>query len=128
MTIFQRVLIIGSPLSYELVDDELIERNFIKAFYLYKKTKNQKLLHSKLKVFVDELTIHQVKQIIMEYKIDSIVCFDDQFLLEAAKIRKELHLPGIVFDVMKKFKCKSEMNKQLKEHIKTIPSLYTTKF
>lgn len=122
MTI-RKVLIIGAPLAYDLVDIKLIERYQLKPFFLFKDEDAKIVQHNKQNIYVDELTTENLKKIVIKYNLDGIVCFNDKFLIDVSVIRRDLGIQGISFSEMKKFKCKSAMYDAIKKELKTIPYL-----
>jgi len=122
----QKVLIIGNPIVYELVDDELLKKNQLDLYFVFKKTDRNKISNKRLNVFVESLVVGEIKKIILENNIDNIVCFDDQFLLNAAALRDEFKYIGLGHEEMKRFKYKSQMNNVLKKNMSTIPFISFT--
>lgn len=106
-----KVLLIGSPLSYKLVDYELLRRENIEPILSY--SRDMTLIPDGISVYYDTLSMSAMDQIIQEHKVQSLVCFNDNFLIQAAQLRTKNDLSGIGYPEIKKFKMKSEMYRVL---------------
>lgn len=117
-----KVLLIGSDVSYQHVDSDKLISLGVYPYYLFEgPIQQQKSPRNEL--FIKNLNLSEVQKVVEENKIDSLVCFNDNFLIETAKIRTELNLPGIGYPEILKFKNKVEMNKALRGKIRTIDTL-----
>ncbi|RUR19919.1 hypothetical protein ELY21_02350 [Legionella sp. km535] len=118
------VLLIGPPFLYDLVDNEILEENGILPIYSYKNGNTASASTKGKVVFYEELCIEDVGAIIEQTKPDAIVCFNDNFLIQAAHLRENFGIPGISSSEIKKFKIKSQMYKTL-ERVLPIPKSMT---
>lgn len=119
----RRVLLIGHPISYALVDINYLGRKGLNIFFLHT-SNGQDLPENEKNIFIDQLDEKLVQKIVFEYGIEQITCFNDNFLLETANIRTSLKLKGISKTKMRDFKFKSTMTDKLKNVIDTIPYVY----
>jgi biotin carboxylase len=117
-----KVLLIGSHVSYQHVDSDKLISLGVYPYFLYEGPIPQQK-SSRNALFIKNLKLSEVRKVVEENKIDSLVCFNDNFLIETAKIRTELNLPGIGYPEILKFKNKVEMNKALRGKIKTINTI-----
>lgn len=124
MSRVENVLIIGSPANYTDVDDVMLKEYEITPFYIYIEDSELRSSNKNNKLFISMLTEEVIREVVVAYKLDSIVCFNDLFLLKVAKIRQELNLKGIHFEQMKKFKKKSIMYNSLKKYVQVIPHVF----
>ncbi len=116
-----RVLIIGAPFSYNLVDYELLKSNDIEPILSY--CKGVQALAEGTSVYYDTLSLDEVARIIEDNGIQAIVCFNDNFLIQAAQLRSRYDMPGIRYPEIKKYKIKSEMYRILSPHLATPKTL-----
>lgn len=112
-----RVLLIGSPLSYKLVDFELLRRENIDPILSY--SKEMTAIPDGISVYYDSLSVKEVDRIIQNFKIQFLVCFNDNFLIQSAQLRTKYNLPGIGYPEIKKFKIKSDMYRLLSPNLST---------
>lgn len=114
-----RPLLIGAPFLYQLVDYTLLEQHHIYPVLAYPETASP--IASGSPVFYDRLTIEAIGKIIEEQSIDSIICYNDNFIIESAKLRALFSMPGLHYPEALKFKSKSVMYDILKDHM-PVPS------
>lgn len=115
-----RVLLIGPPFLYELVDEEILHINAIAPIYSYKQDSCINQTKYGVAVFYEELSEKCFFEIIDETKPDAIVCYNDNFLIQIAKLRDLFGISGMGSREIIKFKIKSEMYKVL-EGIVSVP-------
>ncbi|MBV9576427.1 MAG: hypothetical protein JO149_07360 [Gammaproteobacteria bacterium] len=114
---FNRVLLIGAPFLYSLVDEEILQTHAITPIYSYKKNSHVNQTKHGIVVFYETLSAENLSTIITETKPDAIVCYNDNFLIQTAKLRDQFSLHGIGSNEIGKFKLKSEMYKALEKNI-----------
>lgn len=118
----KRVLLIGVPFSYKLVDYELLKSECIEPVLSY--LKGTPPISDELSVYYDVLCFDEIAQIIEDYSIKYIVCFNDNFLIQTGQLRTRYGLPGIGYPEIIKFKMKSEMYKMLSPYLTTPKTLH----
>lgn len=124
MTIRDKVLIIGAPFLYERVDTRLLMDSGLIPYFLYEGTK--KAVLSDASLFINKLSFKDVLSLVQISGIDYLVCFNDNFLIESAKIRGEAGLQGVGPREIGKYKIKSQMYKAVGDKVSTIPFLPLT--
>lgn len=79
-----KVLLIGSDVSYQHVDSDKLISLGVYPYYLFEgPIQQQKSPRNEL--FIKNLNLSEVQKVVEENKIDSLVCFNDNFLIETAK-------------------------------------------
>jgi hypothetical protein len=111
-------LLIGMPFTYKLVDFELLKNNNIEPILAY--LDGTETLNIGKSVYYKSLVIDEIARIIETNRVDAIVCFNDNFLIETAKIRTTYNIPGIDYPTIEKYKVKSEMYRVLNPYM-TVP-------
>ncbi|HAT9111962.1 TPA: hypothetical protein JBB41_16805, partial [Legionella pneumophila subsp. pneumophila] len=76
-------LLIGMPFTYKLVDFELLKTNDIEPTLAY--FEGTETVGKENSVYYNSLCIDEIAKIIENNRVDAIVCFNDNFLIEAAK-------------------------------------------
>lgn len=117
------VLLIGQPISYGLVDDELLKKNDIFPLYTYKSDSQEKISINEPAVFYEKLSIDAFETIIKQTRPNAIICFNDNFLIQTAQLRDKFGISGLNSEEIKKFKIKSHMYQTLKGLIPTPKSI-----
>jgi hypothetical protein len=108
-------LLIGVPFTYKLIDFALLKRNNIEPILTYQKG-TQTLCEGQSEYY-DSLHVEELGRIIESSKVDAIVCFNDNFLIEAAQLRTKYKIPGASYPDIQKYKIKSEMYKSLSPYL-----------
>lgn len=111
-------LLIGMPLTYKLIDFELLKNNDIEPILAY--LEGTETIGIGTNVYYKSLVIDEISRIIETNKVDAIVCFNDNFLIEAAHLRTKYNIPGIKYPTIEKYKIKSEMYRVLSSYM-TVP-------
>jgi biotin carboxylase len=104
-------LCIGRPFILNEIDFELLKKLNIEPILVY--PEGTAALSQGKSVFYKELSVDEISKITEEYKVDAIICFNDNFLIEAAQIRTKYNIPGIHFPEIEKYKIKSAMYQAL---------------
>ncbi|HHS8316164.1 TPA: ATP-grasp domain-containing protein [Legionella pneumophila] len=117
-----RVLLIGVPFSYKLVDYKLLKSERIEPVLSY--LKGTQPISSGISAYYEALCFDEIAQIIEDYSIKYIVCFNDNFLIQAGQLRSRYGLPGIGYPEINKFKVKSEMYKMLSPYLSTPKTIH----
>lgn len=123
-----RVLIIGKLISYKLVDTEMLHQKGVEPYFVFLESERGSHSEQFKAVYVESLCEALIKPLIVEFDIQAICCFNDNFLLQVASLRQELGLMGISLEEMKKFKRKSAMYSALADSIEIIPFLSVNEF
>jgi len=121
----KKVLLIGPPFLYELVDVSLLRENNLTPIFLYEDKSTS--INAQCCAYVDRLCVNEVKGLAKKHEVSFIVCFNDNFLIDAAKIRTELNLQGMHSVEIERYKKKSLMCNLLKHNLNTIPYLTVDK-
>ncbi|HHM2297787.1 TPA: acetyl-CoA carboxylase biotin carboxylase subunit family protein [Legionella anisa] len=108
-------LLIGMPFTYKLVDFELLKNNDIEPTLAY--FEGTETVGKEKSVYYNSLCIDEIAKIIENNRVDAIVCFNDNFLIEAAKLRTKYNIPGINYPSIEKYKVKSAMYKLLSPYM-----------
>lgn len=119
MNVNDRVLIVGPPSLYNLVDIDVLKENGLYPFFTY--LKQHKNTIKNYAIFIDSLSYQEILAIVEKERIKFLVCFNDNFLIESAKVRETAKLPGIKTKEIGKYKIKSEMYQAVSKTVKTIP-------
>ncbi|MFZ2316051.1 MAG: hypothetical protein WAW86_10410 [Gammaproteobacteria bacterium] len=115
-----KVLLIGPSFLYDLVDEEILRHNNIIPIYSYKLGSSVRTTTLGTTVYYDELLEEHFVDIIDKAKPAAIVCYNDNFLIQAANLRDRFSIRGITSDQIGKFKLKSEMYKAV-EDVLSVP-------
>lgn len=112
-----KVVLIGSPLQYNLIDQEILNKKNIEFFYTHKNADPKLIFDSNNIIYYDELTPDALLPSIKKIQPDALVCFNDNFLIQTAQLREHFGISGLKTKDISKFKLKSEMYKALNAHI-----------
>ena len=112
----QYALLIGLPFIYKVVDFDLLKNNNIEPILTY--LEGVESIGEGKSAYYKSLTIDEIAKIIECNKVDAIVCFNDNFLIEVAQLRKKYNIQGIKYPEIKKYKVKSESYRALAPYMR----------
>ena len=76
-----------------MIDFELLKNNDIEPIFAY--LERTETIGIGKNVYYKSLAIDEISRIIETNKADAIVCFNDNFLIEAAQLRTKYNIPGL---------------------------------
>jgi biotin carboxylase len=115
-------LCIGRPFILNEIDFALLKNINIEPILAYPKGISP--INKNKSVFYKDLNISEISKIVEDHKIDAIICFNDNFLIETAQIRTKYNIPGLHFPEIEKYKIKSKMYRALGNEIIYPPTIH----
>jgi len=119
--LLNRPLLIGSDLQYTQIDMSVLARHGISPLFLYVHQLGS--MPKSFSLVCDELSVDSVSEVVSNNNINSIVNFNDNFVLEASKLRSAHKIEGITEKEALKFKSKRVMYECLGKYISVPPVL-----
>ncbi len=113
--------------KYYKDNSPMIDSNKYNLFIITNKQQAHKIPHTEyIELYScdisDEDRVMSISKLINErYKIDHVICIDESNLLQAAKIRDELGIPGISYQQALYFRNKCSMKKKLRANGIRVP-------
>lgn len=118
----KRVLIIGQPFLYEMVDIQRIRRAGVQCYFAYPEGATV-LSHQYNAVFYKHLSFEEISHIIKHNNIEFLVCFNDFFMIEVAKLRHAFGMTGIGYPEIECFRVKEKSIEMVADVVKTPKTL-----